>query len=430
MTAEIGILNKSAVALAADSAVTIHQKIYNSANKLFELSEHHPVGIMIYGSAEFMGIPWETIIKAYRAELGEQSFPTIQEYCNHFLSFLQDSRWLFPKNRQRQYLQAFIGMHLSEIRKHVDQRVKEAVDDSGKVEETTIRKFWKEEIRKRQKEWSQRQEADNLPEDFSSGVLDHYQNEIKKVENDILVKAPISDSLRAELRKMIGTIAKCGELLGTSSGIVIAGFGSREIYPSVVAKTINGLWFDTLIARTFNAGEISDQHSSIIMPFAQSEMVHTFMQGVDPRYQRMLEVNVGELLSGIPDKVIAAMPDDAELDEDDFKKKMHEASEKMLNYVSDKLKRHRFEKYSSPVLDAVAVLPKDELAEMAESLVNLTSFKRRMSMELETVGGAIDVAVISKGDGFVWIKRKHYFKPELNQRFIARVFQDAKKENN
>jgi hypothetical protein len=40
MTAEIGMLNKYAVALAADSAVTVSgnngkSKVYNSANKLF-----------------------------------------------------------------------------------------------------------------------------------------------------------------------------------------------------------------------------------------------------------------------------------------------------------------------------------------------------------------------------------------------------------
>jgi hypothetical protein len=36
---------------------------------------------------------------------------------------------------------------------------------------------------------------------------------------------------------------------------------------------------------------------------------------------------------------------------------------------------------------------------------------------METVAGPIDVAVISKGDGFIWIKRKHYFSPELNPHF-------------
>ncbi len=66
MTAEITVMNKSAVALAADSAVTLgppgNGKIYDTVNKVFSLSKFHPVGIMIYGNAEFMRIPWETII--------------------------------------------------------------------------------------------------------------------------------------------------------------------------------------------------------------------------------------------------------------------------------------------------------------------------------------------------------------------------------
>lgn len=57
---------------------------------------------------------------------------------------------------------------------------------------------------------------------------------------------------------------------------------------------------------------------------------------------------------------------------------------------------------------------------MAEALVSLTAFKRRVSMDTETVGGPIDVAVISKGDGFVWIKRKHYFGADLNPQFFAK----------
>jgi hypothetical protein len=46
LTAEIAILNRTAVALAADSAVTLgirgHQKIYNSVDKLFQLVSAEP----------------------------------------------------------------------------------------------------------------------------------------------------------------------------------------------------------------------------------------------------------------------------------------------------------------------------------------------------------------------------------------------------
>jgi len=50
--------------------------------------------------------------------------------------------------------------------------------------------------------------------------------------------------------------------------------------------------------------------------------------------------------------------------------------------------------------------------------------QRRVSREIETVGGAIDVAVISKGDGFVWVKRKHYFNPDRNLRFVNGYFSE------
>ena len=70
------------------------------------------------------------------------------------------------------------------------------------------------------------------------------------------------------------------------------------------------------------------------------------------------------------------------------------------------------------VKSAISVMPKEELGNMCESLIHITSLKRKVSDEIETVGGEIDVALITKGDGFVWIKRKHYFDPKLNHHFF------------
>lgn len=70
------------------------------------------------------------------------------------------------------------------------------------------------------------------------------------------------------------------------------------------------------------------------------------------------------------------------------------------------------------VKDAVSVMPKEEVANMSESLINITSLKRKASSDIETVGREIDVALITKGDGFIWIKRKHFFDDELNYYFF------------
>ena len=82
----------------------------------------------------------------------------------------------------------------------------------------------------------------------------------------------------------------------------------------------------------------------------------------------------------------------------------------------------RKDKYTAPIENAISMMPIGELATVAEVFVNLEQIQQRMSLETETVGGPIDVAVISKHDGFVWIKRKHYFDLNLNPGFVKTYF--------
>ena len=77
-------------------------------------------------------------------------------------------------------------------------------------------------------------------------------------------------------------------------------------------------------------------------------------------------------------------------------------------------------RYIEPLMNAIGTLSKEDLAEMAESLIYLTYLKRRITFAEESVGGPVDVAIISKTDGFIWLKRKHYFKPELNHHYFSK----------
>lgn len=97
-----------------------------------------------------------------------------------------------------------------------------------------------------------------------------------------------------------------------------------------------------------------------------------------------------------------------------------ELGDKIRNVVSDNMSAassFQQDVITGPIVNIVSLLPKEELPLLAESLVALTSLKRHVSHDTETVGGPVDVALISKGDGFIWIKRKHYFDMELNQQF-------------
>jgi hypothetical protein len=45
-------------------------------------------------------------------------------------------------------------------------------------------------------------------------------------------------------------------------------------------------------------------------------------------------------------------------------------------------------------------------------------------MGSETVKEPIDVAIISKGEGFIWIKRKHYFDQKLNPHYLMNNYRE------
>lgn len=91
--------------------------------------------------------------------------------------------------------------------------------------------------------------------------------------------------------------------------------------------------------------------------------------------------------------------------------------EEFLKLVSN-LKTHE----RKNILDVVNFMSKKELAELAHAIVELTSKKRRFSADDETVGGPIDVAIVTRNEGFIWIRRKHYFDRASNPGYYSRVF--------
>ncbi|MGE0274690.1 MAG: hypothetical protein AB7G68_19165 [Nitrospiraceae bacterium] len=428
MTTEIAILNKSAIALAADSAVTItgpngQSKIFNTVNKLFALSKYHPVGIMIFDNAQLMGMPWETIIKMYRSKLGQIRFPTVQEYAEHFLKFLNDNPDLFPESVQAESYTALLNFYFSQIKEAAMQACDQYIHQNGSIEEAKVLEILVGQIHSSFMKIDGLNELTNLPYEFATTIANRYKEQIQGVREDVFGKVSLPKQSDDELHK-IATSLVTKEYFPErgNSGIVIAGFGEAEPFPSLRSYILQGVFANKVKFRPFKDSTISFRRHAIITSFAQDEMVHIFMQGVDPSYEYFIETTLHELF----EKHWISPLSEAGTGTADDKAEMIEALRKVqaaaFAELKEKCTKHKRKHYINSVLDAVAALPKDELAAMAESLINLTVLKRKVSMTLETVGGAIDVAVISKGDGLIWIKRKHYFDQQLNAQFLANYY--------
>lgn len=429
MTAEVAILNKNAVALAADSAVTLRnpetQKVYNTANKLFMLSKYHPVGIMIYGPASFLGVPWETVIKIYREELFETNFDHLSEFAESFLAFLQSNRLLFPESAQGEAFGFACQYPLWMVRKEIDERVKSAIEESGGATEDDVQKLVSETIAKHHATWAGYRTLPCFPENFETHLIANESATINALIEDIFGKLPIGAG-RDTLAQICAFRVTKDWWNFDSGGIVIAGFGKNDVFPVLYSYAVEGIFGGALKSdrRENQSNDVNQSKSATIVPFAQGEIVYRFIQGMDPEYKRELTSFVNNLLTveypaSIVEKLSGHIPETGV-------GKLRDDLEQMGRAIADNIweqwGKWEHQKFVSPVLDIVGDLPKDDLAAMAESLVNLTSFKRRITAEMETVGGPIDVAVISKGDGFVWIKRKHYFEKDLNPAFFANYY--------
>lgn len=432
MTAEIAVMNREAIALAADSAVTLReeqgQKIFTSANKIFTLSKYHPVGIMVYGSASFMNVPWETIIKIYREQISKKGFDTIEEYADNFVSFLRDENELFPESEQDRYFKITIHSYFNYIAKEIRERLGEIRNKKDEVLEKEIKEMISKITERHYYIWKNAKPIVSIPRNYTKALRDKYDAIIDKAKEDVFGK--ITKKLSERLTVIaVNLFIKFPEGTPTfGSGIVIAGFGARNIFPSLQSLLIEGVTNSCLKYKKDRRIDISFQNRAAIVPFAQNEMVVAFMEGVEPNYKKEIEGCLSEIFVQYPRILVDTI---AKLDDDEkgeLKEKLAKISSKILDKYKQRLEKYRRENYVEPVVNVVASLPKDELAGMAESLINLTSFKRKVSMQAETVGGPIDVAVISKGDGFIWIKRKHYFERESNPQFFANYYREVENE--
>jgi hypothetical protein len=157
-------------------------------------------------------------------------------------------------------------------------------------------------------------------------------------------------------------------------------------------------------------------------------MVSLFMDGIDNQYATFIRSFVAHsFLARYPELVLKLFEKYVpKRNRSRALKRLQAIGEKLVSALGSGISGYTREMHSDPIVEIVAHLPKEELAAMAEALVNLTSFKRHVTGQAETVGGPIDVAVISRGDGLIWIKRKHYFEPALNPHFLSNYYKDAR----
>ena len=391
----------------------------NCGNKIFTLSKYQPISVMTYNYASFLGTPWEIIIKEYRRKLARKKKNTVEQYQKDFINYLYSENFFANAKNQENYL----GMLLTEFYSANINITKKKTSLP-----TTDPNFYPNFISEIKTCMENNSIAPKIPgfehyswgrfSDYSKNLIDRFwlspmEVQIHEADKDLFFRS-------------FYQFVKCPIVNSGYTGLVFTGYGDEELFPSMVPIKIMGAFdgllryvVDTDLACQIKNDEIGP--SVYICPFAQIDVTQTIIRGINPKLHEI----INRVIANTTNQLMAAIRNEvSKIHGNEIVKTAINSlnPNAIIDVVQKQISDEMRTTYTDPLLSTLDMLDKEDLANVAESLISLTSLVRRMQPGEETVGGPVDVAVISKGDGFVWIKRKLYFKPEYNQTFMMNYF--------
>lgn len=367
-----------------------------------------------------METPWEPIIKIYRKQLGNNCFPKLTDYQEDFILFLRSKDFFSDDNTKIAFVQQFFFNILQGLNNETFN-LQGKMPDVDDIEKPNVLNTL---ISKAEQWFSNWQNTNPLQcNDFIDLLFEDFKNFNRDIIDNVVQVLYqnggflVNQNQKMVLEKLLYETIKMQEVSTPFTGLVFAGFGEDDIFPSLIPVNISFALGDRL--RYFvdinMTTYISNNNNASIRPFAQTDVINTILTGIAPNLEQTYISNFDLFLKQY-NQILATQ----------LQNTQPELAQQILNLDVRALvqqfiqENHEVKKtqYINPLMNAVSMLSKEDLSEMAESLIYLTYLKRRITFAEESVGGPVDVAVISKGDGFIWMKRKHYFKPELNQHFF------------
>jgi hypothetical protein len=411
MTSEIAVMNQRAVAIAADSAVTLIDGgtvvVRNDQRKLYNLLEGRPVGVMFFGVADIMGHPWDRLIEHYQKKVKPKEFAHLGDYAASFTGMLDNLNEFFPADRQKddyKRLLASVFRYIFHLAQYLRETGDATVSDTAILEESVARIWHDYQFHD---DGSPRAELACFPQGFGATVMREYGDVIDELVSYGFSPFALSKDAVQKLRD-IGVFCVVKDLfLEDVTGLVFSGFGGDDRYPVVVTYLLSAIVGGIVKRAQASVDVIDTEIRSKIRMFADSEVTHAFIRGIDYGLERRVYGAMRMMLHSVVDQVVGAFPQaDAEQREDIRRRFQGELVPQYLDAFRGMIGDYQQQAYINPVLRVLEIAARNELAETAKELVSLNVFKKRIMAQKQTVGGAIDVAVISREGGFQWFTKQ------------------------
>lgn len=406
MTSQIVLMNKIGLAIASDSSLTMtrgdNRRTYASAEKIFPLGAEHKVAVLHSGTVEFMEHPYEVLLTEWIKSL-QKAYGTLEEYADSFCSWLAHRQDLFPEESQAEFLESLVTEYLLEtrstIRKYLsEQSITESEWNNPDVLEK-VNGILVEDIAYldslRDLEGINEKWAENRFQSLKS-VL---QAAIEYVFDDV-PRDEISDSKYEIIVKKL--LFKKTESRDYDARIALVGYGHQSIYPKHIWIDFQGVVGDKP-RYVKDSISIATTMGSSLRSHAQDEAIHTFLRAYHPSFSRLAVNYQTETIDLLEAKVLETLGEEAL---GQIQSELELIRNERESGAYEEFRKASQRDFVDPFTSTLSGLPSTSLGKMAENLIELQILRQTSQAIQDTVGGPVDVAVITLEKGFQWFRHK------------------------
>ncbi len=409
MTSEIILMNRNVLTIGADSAMTSwaggRYRIANEAEKIFTFGDKSSLAIMIYNSADILGHPWQSVIGEFMDTHRKTDFSSVEDLAATFFAYLDNHVSLFePEEEER-----WFALTLNVIYSQIVHLARERLNFAGMTDD---RSLGREEAMVMAINFVHRafHDEDGKPLPNLDCFSDTAPEDVYSKFSDT-VDAVIRDHF-GDVTQDEGAIAKLREIAGFAvvkelflermimSGLVFAGFGSDQMYPTFDEYFVSTVFNNRVKRRRHYLNEVSNKNQASVSFFADSDASVGFLRGIDS--------DTAGFLFGASEFFLTKMSGPF-VDQLDFldatqKQKLTESiahqfsplfHQSLLGALDQKVEMDRI----TPFLDVVNSMGPEEMGTMTADLVNLNILRKKVVNEEGTVGGPVRVFTMSKRGG-------------------------------
>jgi hypothetical protein len=416
MTTVLGIFNKECVVLAVDSAVSYPSKdgliSRHNGNKIFPLSHAQPMAAMVYGASSFVGVPVELILGTFLNTYGYARFGQLQDcqkaLCTHFAQYVKqgEPEWKLIHD----FVQEIVAACLPEP----GELEPEATGDGFLMRMAYLQQTWRQKALWNPDDPVYKDPPDEALCEAVGLALRHQIRRHCKADRPVVV----DDALIVQVAGLVLLmLSRVPTLSGT--GIVIVGYGEEDLFPSFLELVLEGAFHGQMRHVLKSHRAVTHFQPAFLAAFAQSRVIDAYLSGVDPQLHQFFFQRVRATFHDFMQTIVASVEPDQQGGLEVALNGM--IADAMLR-LQEEVISYQDQAHTHVTSQALALLCKEDLTEIAETMISMTAIKKRISQQVEDVGGPVDIAVLTKHDGFVWIQRKPKHSPTINPSSYAEQF--------